>query len=69
VPFFFTKFLIMRPTTLELIQEAWLNGVLRGEETAYSKKLLPKHFYILQYFPDMVNLDTKEYETWYGVEC
>ena len=51
----------MRQTTLEEIQQAWTGGVLRGEETAYSKKILPKHFYILQYFPDMINIESRDY--------
>jgi AAA+ superfamily predicted ATPase len=59
----------MKPVTLEQMQEQWVGEIARGEETAYSKKLLPKHFYILQYYPDMLNLENKEYESVYAVEC
>jgi DNA-directed RNA polymerase subunit RPC12/RpoP len=31
--------------------------------------VLPKHFYVLQYFPDLVNLESSEYEAVYGMEC
>lgn len=35
--------------------------ILRGDETNYSRRVLPKHFFILQYFPDLINLESSEY--------
>lgn len=47
----------MRPVTPNIMGEEWLKGeIVRGEETNYSRRVLPKHFYVLQYFPDLVNL-------------
>ncbi len=57
VPFFFLKFFTMRPVNAAFLAEEWQKGrILRGDQTNFSRRVLPKHFFVLQYFPDLVNL-------------